>query len=186
MKAKFLMVCLAASLSLSAHASNGIDEDKIQYHDWHGAKPNVVTMISSKIQPRWVLSFHFNASWKDMHDQEIEPMRAVVCDLINRSMGDKCTGADSPAVDIRELFLGTPDDFKALPAASEPTTKAYIGLADLASLPPGAKRVLQVAVMVLGQVRTVISVAYDDISDNDLRTIALEDGIYRAATWRSN
>jgi hypothetical protein len=180
------MVFLAAALSFSAHASNGIDEDKIQYHDWHGAKPNVVTMISSKIQPRFVLSWHFNASWRDSHGQEVEPMQKVVCNLVNRSMGDKCTGTDSPAVDIRELFLGTPDAFKALPAANEATTKAYIGVADLANLPPGAKRVLQVAVMVLGQVRTVISVAYDNISDDDLRTIALEDGIYRAATWRSN
>lgn len=187
MKPRFIAFCLALSLGLPAHAANGIDEDKVTYRDWGDAKPNVVTLISDKMPRTFRIIFgKWNVAWIDMNRAPVESLRARVCEIINRSHADKCTGAETPGLVIREAFLGTPEEFKQHPNSGVKSGKHAIGIDQLADLPPGAKRVIQVAVMEPNEIRTVISVSYDDISDDDLRTMALEDGIYRVLRWRSN
>jgi len=187
LETRFLMFCLVATLTLPAHAANGVSEKAIEYRDWGGAKPNVVTLISSQMQAQYVMfRQRENVSWLDVNKGQVPALQAHLCALMNRSNGDRCTGHENPVVDIRELFLGTPEEFKASPMSQQASNANYIGLDQLVDLPPGAKTVLQVAIQTMGQMKTVISVAYDDVSDDDLRMIALEDGIYRAARWRSD
>lgn len=186
MKPRFIAICLALSLGLPAHAANGIDEDKVTYRDWGDAKPNVATLISDKMPRTFRIIWKFNVAWLDMNRAPVESLQSHVCGIVNRSLGDKCTGSETPTVMMREAFLGTPEEFKQHPNSRVKSGKHAIGIDQLADLPPGAKRVIQVAVMEWGEIRTVISVAYDDISDDDLRMIALEDGIYRVLRWRSN
>lgn len=188
MNTRNLMIFLAAAtISLPIHAANGVSESAIQYHDWQGAKPNVVTMISSTMPKQFVLfRGSNNVSWEDVNRNQVPALQAHLCALMNRSNNDTCKGSDTPAVFIREAFLGTPDEFRTAPSALSQSNKIYIGLDQLTDLPPGATRVLQLIVQTMGHARTVISVAYDDIPDDDLRMMALEDGIYRAARWRSD
>ncbi|MEW5967222.1 MAG: hypothetical protein AB1720_09570 [Pseudomonadota bacterium] len=183
----YLAVILAAIGVAPAQAANGIDEDKVTYRDWGETKPNVVTFISDKM-PRVFRPYirSFNVSWLDMRVAQVRSMQSYVCDIVNRTLVDKCKGAETPALLIREAFLGTAEEFKQHPNSGVKSGKHAIGIDQLADLPPGAKRVIQVAVMEVNEIRTVISVSYDDISDDDLRTIALEDGIFRVLRWRSN
>lgn len=185
------VVCLAVILAaigvVPAQAANGVSESAIQYRDWGGAKPNVVILISSKMKTQYVLfRQRENVSWMDVNKQQVPVLQRHLCDLMNRSNGDRCKGHDYPVVDVRELFLGTPEDFRSSHTAQRPSNQEYIGIDQLADLPPGAKKVLQLVFQTMNQMKSVVAVAYDDIVDDDLRMIALEDGIYRAARWRSD
>lgn len=182
----YLAVILAAIGVAPAQAANGIDEDKVTYREWGETKSNVVTLISDKMPRTFRIIWKYNVAWLDMNRVPVESLQARVCETVNRSMGDKCRGAETPALMMREAFLGSAEEFKQHPNSGVKSGKHAIGIDQLADLPPGAKRVIQVAVMEPGEIRTVISVSYDDISDEDLRTVALEDGIYRVLRWRSN
>ena len=60
-------------------------------------------------------------------------------------------------------------------------------MADLAQIPPGVKKVLLLNVWGLGWLRQSITAVYDDnVSDDDLRMLALEDGVYRIYMFRED
>jgi hypothetical protein len=177
---------LAITLCANAVQAGIIDEDKLQYRDWGGAKPNVITFISSKVPLAWTYYSRYDVTWLDMQSGLVESMQSRVCEMVNSSTDNKCKGPESPMLTIKEAFLGTPEDFRAHPAANVRSNKMALGVDQLADLPPGAKRIIQMGIRELNNLRMVISVAYDDISDDDLRTIALEDGVYRVMRWRSN
>lgn len=188
MKKKSIMGAagLAIAMSVGVAQAGIVDEDKLQYRDWGGAKPNVITFISSKVPLAWTYYSRYDVTWLDMQSGLVESMQSRVCEMVNRSTDNKCKGPESPMLTIKEAFLGTPEDFKAHPTANVRSNKMSLGIDQLADLPPGATRIIQMGIRELNNLRMVISVAYDDISDDDLRTIALEDGVYRVMRWRSN
>jgi hypothetical protein len=60
-------------------------------------------------------------------------------------------------------------------------------MADLESIPPNVKRVILVNVWGVGWLRQALTAVFDDaVTDDDLRTLVLEDGIYRAYGWRED
>lgn len=188
MKKKSIMRAagLAIAMGMGAAQAGIIDEDKLQYRDWGGAKPHAITFISSKVPLAWTYYSRYDVAWLDMQNVQVAPLQSRICEMVNRSTDNKCKGPESPMLAIKETFLGSPEDFKVHPTANVKSNKLVLGLDQLAELPPGAKRIIQMGVRQASDLRMVISVSYDDISDDDLRTIALEDGIYRALRWRSN
>jgi hypothetical protein len=82
---------------------------------------------------------------------------------------------------IRELYLGDASGFKPQSESNE----NEIGVQSLQGIPPGAKRVLLLNVekRLIGEHKQVAAIAMDDTSDEDLRRMALEQGVYKVMLW---
>jgi hypothetical protein len=98
-------------------------------------------------------------------------------------MGDKCSGYEKPTVEVFEAYFGDAKDFKPSHVDSE----AYLGAQAFSKVPPGAKRIALIRVGKSQRiVRSVAAIAFDDISDDDLRQIAFEDGVLRVLKYRED
>lgn len=182
---RFCLVFLFAFLSSTAvHAGNGVDPKDIVYKDWGGKRPNVMTIVSGDIgRSVPLIIFSYNVAWYGNDKQQVPHMQKQLCDLVNRSMGEKCSGHESPTVEVFEAFFGAAKDFRP----SNVDNEAYLGAQAFSRVPPGAKKI---ALLRVGKsqrvVRSVAAIAFDDISDDDLRQIAFEDGVLRALRYRED
>jgi hypothetical protein len=171
-------------LSSLAYAGNGVDPKHIQYRDWSGKRPNVMTIVSGDIGTNVpLIVFSYNVAWYGNDKQQVPHMQKQLCDLVNRSMGDKCSGYEKPTVEVFEAYFGDAKDFKPSHVDSE----AYLGAQAFSKVPPGAKRIALIRVGKSQRiVRSVAAIAFDDISDDDLRQIAFEDGVLRVLKYRED
>ena len=167
----------------SAHAGNGATPETLNFHQWEKRSP-VVTVISDvySIKTLFPLSAPIFHGWIDSHQNRVEPQEAILCELSFPGKPDRCKemyGRNHSF--IVERYLGPADEFKP-PVGS---SKEVVGVSDLADLPPGAVKVIVLDVRTANVSKLqVVSVAYEDISDSDLRQVALEEGVYRALKWR--
>lgn len=187
MKCRFLAAVLGLVWIVGAHAGNGVPPELIQYKRWDNTKPNVLTVVSGQMVRTgyWFLasSFTFNVSWVNA-GRQIEPIRKQLCDLLSRAQDNRCIGIDKPRFLIEELFLGPAADFQPSPVSDA----SRIGTQSLANIPAGAKKVLYLRVTQPNQpAKEVFSASFDDNTpDDDLRQIALEDGVLRVLRFRED
>ncbi|MBZ0096048.1 MAG: hypothetical protein K8H75_11875 [Sulfuricella sp.] len=187
MKRVLNVIAVLSALSCGlANAGNGIKPELIQYRNWSGERPNVTTVVSGSIGANVPLFvWRYNVSWTAQDRSQVENQRKQLCDLVNSAMGEKCSGPDSPAIAISEIFLGAAKDFSPSPVANE----NRIGVPTLASIPPGATRVLHLSVATTRNkpAKEVAAIAFDDqVSDDALRQIAYEDGVLRVVGYRED
>jgi hypothetical protein len=183
---KEIMALALLTLMGMAHAGNRVDPSLIQYRKWEGAKPNVMAIVSGQVNRRlWVYwSNPYNVQWSTLKgDPVAAAQRDQLCELISKASDGMCQGSDRPRIEIRELFLGAAADFRPGAVSDE----GHVGIEALAGVPPGAKRVLHLAVGQLGNRRMeVVAIAFDDVTDDVLRQIAYEDGVLRALYYRED
>lgn len=190
MKAALIYCALATVIGLGSasetQAGNRVDPTLIQYRNWDGAKPNVVTMISGQVShSKWIhWGNPYNVKWANLKNELVAvAQREQLCDLVNRASGGMCQGTESPRIEIREIFLGEAAQFQP----SGVSDHNHIGRESLAGVPPGAKRVLHLALGQMGNLpMEVIAIAFDDVTDDVLRQIAYEDGVLRALYYRED
>lgn len=167
----------------SAHAGNGATPETLKFHQW-GKKPSVVTVISDELTSLGLSMRRTTVlyGWLDMSGKHVEPQQTVLCELAFPGNPDRCKKMYVPNdCFIVERYLGPADGFKP-PVRS---TKEVVGAPDFSSFPPGAVKVIVLDVRTANVSKLqVVSVAYEDISNEDLRQIALEEGVYRALKWR--
>ena len=182
-KVKSLSCSLVFSAALGsgiAIAGNGINAGKIPYKAFPDGRPKSVTIITGQVGKNLRL---FNkvlpngVAWEDRKDQPQEAFRQQICQLAN----EPCQTYKPRGVGVGELYLGTPDGLH-LPLIGTP---AAIGVDSLGEVGFGARRVLLLSVEDMGHVMQSITIVFDDgVTDDQLRQIALEDGVYRVLRYR--
>lgn len=175
-----LLVFSAALGSGVAIAGNGINAGEIPYKAFPDGRPRSVTVITGQVGKNLRLLGSVlpnGVAWEDRNDQPQEAFRQQICQLAN----EPCQTYKPRGVGVGELYLGTPDGLH-LPLIGTP---AVIGIDSLAEVGFGAKRVLLLSVEDMGHVMQSITIVFDDgVTDDQLRQIALEDGVYRVLRYR--
>ena len=112
----------------------------------------------------------------------MEPQNSIVCDIVFPGEPKRCSEwyAKWPTMVAQELYLGPASGFVPL-LTSSPSS---LGSKDLEAIPPNPTKVLMLNIAA-GNAATqqVFVAAYGDISDDDLRQMALEYGYYPALSW---
>jgi hypothetical protein len=163
----------------SSIARNGIeDPSKLIYKDWGDHKPSIMTINSGELLPLALRGdVPFKIFWWTTDKKPVESMKDVVCKI------KSCAGDKHYPVIIEETYLG--DASKFIPGQISDIT--HIGVNSLKDVPPGAKKVLYARVAFrsdLGMtIIETISIAFDDVSDDDLRQATLEQGVYQIMLW---
>lgn len=175
-----LLVYSAVLGSGVAIAGNGINAGKIPYKAFQDGRPRSVTIITGQVGKNLRLLNNVlpnGVAWEDRKDRPQEVFRQQICQLAN----EPCQPYKPRGVGVGELYLGTPDGLH-LPLIG---TLTVIGIDSLADVGFGAKRVLLLSVEDMGHVMQSITIVFDDgVTDEELRQIALEDGVYRVLRYR--
>jgi hypothetical protein len=179
---QFLFVIFLLANLTQARAGNGIDANTIRYKSWPAPGPSAVSVISGQVVRNLRLFGKVlpnGVSWEDSEYHPLENMQRQICDLV----GEPCAPFKSRGVRVHEIYLGDRDSFSP-PMLGGPS---LIGLDSLENIGFGAKRVLVLQVEDMGQLMQTATVVFDaQISDDDLRQIALEDAVYRVLRYRED
>ena len=171
----FLFSC--AFFAGSVFAANGINPKQLKYADWADSPPKAIVVLSGYEPLGRNQAIAKGLRWVDpvASYQNAEPQQTTLCDLWFPDKRQKCDDEARYAPEIRENYLGPAIGLSA------PTTFAKD---DLAKLPPGVTKVLLLQVKI-GDVRDhhILAAGYGEISDADLRQVALEQGVYRVMRY---
>lgn len=183
---------IAAALSLSAAAfGNSINASYLELKQWpNGKKPTVVvarptdTACYSGLQVS--TSPRARVIWTDNNKRHPE-MEKLALTMFERSGFDiVATTGWGGMLDylVGEVALGSAEDVRKELRLGTTTFELHQG--DVDQLPPGAtKAMLLYTKNILRNISIpVLAVAYDPISDEDLRRIAFEEGVARNFCWR--
>lgn len=171
-------------LTQLVQAGNGVNADALKYNDWIMSRPNAVTFVSNQVvrNAPWLSPGIYR--WQDRERNPVAAQEAILCAVARPGLEIECAERQrSGRAFIDESYLGSAAQF----TPSLLSDSSSIGRDDLAILPPGAIRVLVVNIVSPGQPRVqVATIAYEEISDDALRQLALEEGVYRALRWRDD
>ena len=174
-----LALCLYASFALS---KGGIAPSQLEFKDWGSSKPSVSVVFSDPFSTRFMPRNPRLYRWVNTKGQTVEPQNSVICHIVHPSDPQLCAAwyAKWPSFLAQEQYLGPPSGFFLSPTSSP----SSIGVKDLNSIPLNPTKVLLLNITT-GNVATqqVFVAAYSDISDEDLRQMALEYGFYPAMNW---
>lgn len=178
------MVCVASL----AHAKYGVDPKDIKYQQWSQGRPTSYTIISGTIDgPVFTFGSPLQAgvNWVDQDDHRQLPVLSKLCSL-DQPPSRPCGSTLVHGHVIREAYIGPPEGMRI--SGGEKTKRfALLSPADLEVIPPGVKKVLLVNIQAWGWVRQALTAVYDDsVSDDDLRTLMLEDGVLRVYQFRED
>ena len=166
----------------SVYASGGISPAQLKFKDWGSSRPVVAVVFSDPFSSRFVTRKPFLYRWVDASRQVVEPQNSIVCDIVYSSEPQRCSEwyAKWPTMVAQELYLGPASGF----VSSRTSSPSSLGAKDLDALPLNPTKVLLLNIS-SGKAATqqVFVAAYDDISDDDLRQMALEYGYYPALSW---
>lgn len=184
-----LTVAALYAVATSAAAGNGVDTNQLQFKPWGDARPRSITVISGVMDgnaPLWGPPMWAGVTWVDQKGNQPRRHLEVLCRL-NRGSKLPCGVTDSAHHHrIEEVYIGPPDGL-TLQGGAKTKLHARLNMADLESIPPNVKRVILVNVWGVGWLRQALTAVFDDaVTDDDLRTLVLEDGIYRAYGWRED
>lgn len=179
-------LCLNATC---AYAANGIATEQLEFRVWSESRPNSVTVISGVMSgnaPLWGPPMWAGVTWVDQKGNQPRRHLEVLCRL-NKGSKLPCGVTDSAHHHrIEEVYIGSPDAL-TLQGGVKTKLHARLTMADLEALPPNVKRVILVNVWGVGWLRQALTAVFDDaVTDDELRTLVLEDGIYRAYGWRED
>jgi hypothetical protein len=181
--ALLLAICIGLlGAAQTATAANGVSASKLTYQSWSQGKPNAQTLVSGVFDSNSSWMFvPFNVSWAPAGKQDqIEPASSDLCKSISPGADHGCTGSSKPILIINELFAGDAKDFKP----SGQSTVFHIGPETLSTIPEGAKQVLHLQVIFQGQPREIMTISFDETPIEVLRTVSIEEGIYRVMRWK--
>ncbi len=178
------MVCVASL----AHAKYGVDPKDIKYQQWSQGRPTSYTIISGTIDgPVFTFGSPLDrgVNWIDQNEHRQSKALAGLCAL-DKSPSRPCGTTLVHAHVVTEVYLGPPEGMRI--SGGEKTKRfALLSPADLEVIPPGVKKVLLVNIQAWGLVRQALTAVYDDsVSDDDLRTLMLEDGVLRVYQFRED
>lgn len=175
-----LGMAVACSFAL---AGNGIDPGQLKYKEWGGNKPKSITVISGQVGRNLRLfgeTFGQGVDWRDRSGNSITPMRNQICAL---ERGSSCKPWQPYGLSVLEAFLGDASEFRPAPESSD----ARLGVKALEHIGAGAKKVLLLRIIEGSIPRESLTIAFDDnVSDDDLRQLALEEGVYRVLRFRED
>ena len=187
--------CMAAAALLCfstpmAYAGNWVSAKDLKFEQWPNGRPQSVTtttgVIDGSIQIFPGPPLGFGVNWVDGNKQRQWKPLNKLCEL-NKGASYKCGEAHKEVPNlIEEFYLGPPDKLR-LQGGQKTKRWAPLSMADLEQIPPGVKKVLVLNVWGLGWLRQSITAVYDEnVSDDDLRMLALEDGVYRIYLFRED
>jgi hypothetical protein len=166
----------------SVFASGGISPAQLKFKDWGSSRPVVAVVFSDPFSSRFVTRKHFLYRWVDASRQVVEPQSRIICDIVFPGEPRRCSElwAKYPTFVAHELYLGPASGF----VPSRTSSPSSVGVNDLHAIPLNPTKVLLLDITT-GKAATqqVFVAAYDDISDDDLRQMALEYGFYPALSW---
>lgn len=164
----------------SVLASNGISPAQLKFKDWGSSKPKVAVVFSDPFSSRFITRKPFLYRWVDSRGQTVEPQNSIICHIVYPSDSQLCTAwyAKWPTMVAQELYLGPATGF----IPSQTSSPSSLGVKDFDNIPLNPTKVL---LLKIGSVapQQVFVAAYEDISDDDLRQMALEYGFYPALSW---
>lgn len=173
----------------SAHAAKGVDPKDIVYETWPNGRPQSMTVTSGYIDVSiqfWGPPLGTGVVWFDANKQKQWKPLNKLCQL---NVGSKLqcgeTAHPHPFM-IEEVYIGQPSGLRL--AGGQKTKRfAPLSATDLEGIPPNAQKVLLLNVWNLGLLRQSLTVVYDEgVTDDELRMIALEDGVYRIYRFRED
>lgn len=186
----FLGLSLAWAAATPAQAR--IDPDTIQYKQWPNGKPSVMVVRANRCDAGSSFASRAIFSWADAAGGTVESMEQIGTALLQRNgynTDPKHKTGFLPATPfyVMELALGAPDAVrKQIPIGNE---AASFRQADMDAIPYGAKKALLLRLRAKSHIDNyttmhILAVAFDEISDEDLRRIAFEEGVTRQFCWR--
>ena len=165
-----------------AFSKGGVGPSQLEFKDWGSSKPMVAVVFSDPFSSRFVSRKPLLYRWVDSKGQPVEPQNSIICRIVHPSDPQLCEAwyAKSQSFQAQELYLGPPSGFFLSPTSSP----SSIGVKDLESIPLSPTKLLLLNIAA-GKTASqqVLVAAYSDISDDDLRQMALEYGFYPALSW---
>lgn len=178
-----LMLITMFILANHAYAGSGVDPSTLKYKNWGDNKPNTTTVFSKKMPLNLRL---FSAVWSTGVDWQMKgrisnpEFRAKLCAIETAS---ECRQLKPYGAVVIEEYLGPAEGFVPAPFSND----SRVGVESLKHIGDGAKKVLLLSIIEGRMVRESVTVSFDsDISDNDLRQVALEEGVYRVFGFRED
>jgi len=176
---------VAASL---AYAKNGVDHSSLEFRQWGNGRPSTMTITSGVmdgIAPLWGPPMWAGVTWLDKDKNQ--PRQLEILCRLNKGSRLKCGEVNNAHHHrVEEVYIGPPEGLQ-LQGGKKTKLHALLNPSDLEAIPPSVKKVILVNVWGVGWLRQALTVVFDDnISDDDMRTLVLEDGIYRAYGWRED
>lgn len=180
---KVVLLFALLLFNLQAMAGNGVDVEQLKFRDWGESRPKAITVISGQVGRNlrlWGDVFGQGVDWRDRNGKTVEQMRNQICAL---ERAPTCKQWQPFGLSVLEVFIGDAAEFRPAPETNE----ARIGVAALANIGTGAKKVLLLRIIEGSIPRESLTITFDDnVSDEDLRQLALEEGVYRVLRFRED
>ncbi|MCK6389409.1 MAG: hypothetical protein L6Q40_00070 [Azonexus sp.] len=176
-----ICLMLAACLTTPALAT---DSARLSYrNDWPNGNPRALTLISAKMPARLPLGqreYPKGVDWV-VHINTVPRLRQRLCQTIYPAAS--CIPFVDGGIRVAETYLG--DVAKYVPYRTIGTPE-YISTEALIPIGAGGTRMLALTVEDGAMVRRALTIAFDPVSDDELRDIALEDAVYRILRLRED
>jgi len=195
-----LATLVLSVLAAASWAAGGVDPASIPQHDWAGRRPSSITVLGCPPVPTAVYSLDstgFNKygtfRWKGQPG-----LTGEGADLM-RANGYVERGELGLRA-VEELFLGDPDTLLPhVPQERSGTLSCEVIREQLRNVPAGVKKALLLYVEVGHKqidprtnakinsgFNRILTLVFDDVTDEDLRRIAYDDGVLRAFRFRED
>jgi len=185
-----LIMAIACAGVTMAFAGNGVDASTISYKDWAGAKPKVVIVLPrAQTNKEWLMGgWGGDFLWEG--SDELSQLGTSLYRRNNFAPGDSAK-KNRYYARVKEVYLGEPEGLlKVLRPGNSGmgSNRRWVSAEDLRDVPFGAKRVIYVSIWKpsLPDGVEAIVVAFDPISDDDLRRITFDDAVLRLLRHRED
>lgn len=183
---KVIVTLLVLAWNSHLFGSEALNLDR---NNWANGRPASITIISGVMKeniPLWGAPLIGGITWVDKDNGKPMAQLEKLC-AMNVGSSYKC-GEVHPRDHhrIEEVYIGAPEGLK-LPGGKKTKLIAPLSVSDLQEIPPNVKRVILINIWGLGWLRQALTAVFDEgVSDDDLRALVLEDGIYRVYGWRKD
>ncbi len=175
-----IWLMFAACLATPALAG---ESPRLSYRtDWPNGNPRALTLISARMPGSLfgALKFEGGVDWDTARSVPVPAYRERLCALTYPKA--HCPPWSSEGLRVVETYLGQPSGWQpyGINALDNVGQEALLGIGD------GATKVLVLTVHHRTMTRRSVTMAFDPVSDDELRDIALEDAVYRILHFRGD
>lgn len=187
----FRHAVVAVALSLAASSSfagNGVDPATIVYKDWGDTKPKVLVILPRV--PKVNKAITFFSQWKGEFEwRGSDELTQIGNDLLKRNHFEPY-GNGHFVISVTELYLGVPEGLLKVLRPHRTGNSQWLSEEDVRNIPFGAMKVLYISTKAVsslaGEGIEAIAVAFEEVSDADLRRIAFEEAVLRELRYRED
>lgn len=176
-----IWLMFAACLATPALAG---ESPRLSYRtDWPNGNPRALTLISDRMPTSISFGervFSKGVDWV-VHIDQVPKLRQRLCQVVYPAA--PCPAFSKGGIRVAETYLGEPAKFTPYRTIAKPE---HIGTEALISIGAGATRMLALTIEDGDIVRRSLTIAFDPLSDDELRDIALEDAVYRVLRFRKD